>query len=557
MPAAHKLFITPRFGTRSRALVIDSHPTTRNMLASHLRALGVGQIVQCARAWEAAQQVEARGFDVVLCEQRLADGTPGQDLIDDMRRRTLLSLRTVVIMISGDARYDVVADVAESAVDGFIIKPYSPGTLEDRLLRAFVRKTALQQVYDAIEAADYEQALNLCEDRVAYRSPHWTYAARLGAELALRLDRASVASRLFEAVLAVKAVPWARLGIARALHAGGAAGEAVSTLEGLLATEPNYVDAYDVMGKIHAEQGNLGAALKAYQQASQITPASLQRAQRYGIMAFYAGDADEAQAALERAATLGEESAHFDHQALLLLALLRYRRGDAEGLHACRQQLDGAARGGLVSPRLGRLAQVVQALDHTLQGEAGPALAQAQALGDALHAPDFDIEAAVNLLSLLAELQQAGLPAPEATAWVRQAGLRFCVSRHATDMLVTACGTQTAFVAALRATHAEVGETAQRALSEGLAGDHARAVKQLLDSVETSLNAKLLTIAQATLLRYREHITARAELHARCVALQGRCGQPAREEAEGDERPPGGLALGPLKRPAAEPLGVA
>jgi len=532
LPSAHTLNIAPRFGTRSRALVIDSHPTTRNILAAQLRELGVGQVVQCSRAWDAAQQVESRGFDVVLCEQRLADGTQGQALIDDLRRRTLLSLRTVVVMISGDARYDVVADVAESAVDGFIVKPYSPGTLEVRLIRAFVRKTALRQIYDAVEAEDFDTALTLCVDRATLRSPHWTYAARLGAEIALRLDRAAVASRLFEAVLAVKAVPWARLGIARALHAGGAPGEAVSTLEGLLAQEPNYVDAYDVLGKIHAEQGNLGAALTAYRQASQITPASLQRAQRYGIVAFYAGDAEQALTALERARTLGASSAHFDHQALLLLALLHYRRGDGEGLQACRQQLDAAAGAEMPAPRRSRLAQVVQALDHTLQGRAGAALAQAQALGSALLASDFDVEAAVNLLSLLAELQQAGLPLPDAMAWVRQAGLRFCISHHATDMLVAACGTQVAFTAALRASHAEIGALAQRALGEGLAGDHAGAVEQLLDQVDRTLNTKLLHLALATLARHGEYIAERAELHARGVALQGRCGQAPDRRAE-------------------------
>ena len=45
------------------------------------------------------------------------------------------------------------------------------------------------------------------------------HAARIGAELALRLDRVPLASAMYAAVLADKAVPWAKLGLARVLDA--------------------------------------------------------------------------------------------------------------------------------------------------------------------------------------------------------------------------------------------------------------------------------------------------------------------------------------------------
>ena len=62
----HAPAIAPRFGNRSRALIVDSHSTTRLILASQMRALGVEQVVQCARAREAVKEVQARGFDIVL-----------------------------------------------------------------------------------------------------------------------------------------------------------------------------------------------------------------------------------------------------------------------------------------------------------------------------------------------------------------------------------------------------------------------------------------------------------------------------------------------------------
>ena len=527
--------IAPRFASRSRALIVDSHSTTRLILASQMRALGVGQVVQCARARDAAKEVQVLGFDVVLCEQRLADGTLGQELIDDLRRRGQLSLRTVVIVISGDASYNVVAEVAESAVDGFIVKPYRPGILEDRLVRAFARKMALSPVFDAIESERHGDALELCETHCAQRARYWSYAARLGAELALRLDKAVLASELYAQVSAVKAVPWAKLGLARALQASGDAAEALSTIEDLLATAPHYVDAYDVLGKIHAEQGNFEAALAAYRQASEITPASLARAQRYGIVAYYAGQPDVALAALQRAAQLGHQSPQFDAQILLLLALGCCRERDAEGLGRYESMLGEAAAllpadvpQDIATRRVQRFKRIVQALGLMLRGEGTLAAAHASALVDELEEPAFDAEAAANLLSLLAELRKADVPLPQQNDWLHRIGLRFCTGRQATEMLVKACGAHPPYASALRQAQAEIGAMAEDALGQAVAGQHARAVELLLTGTERTRNLKLLHTAHATLSRHGERIAQRQVLQERCEALRAHCGPQLR-----------------------------
>ena len=232
---SHQLQIQPRFGNRSRALVVDGHATARSLLASQLRGLGVGQVLHSATAHDARQHLQNLGVDVLLVEYQLNADTLGQALIDEWRRDGLLPLRTVVVMLSSQASYQVVAQVAESALDGFIIKPFTPRMLEDRLIAAFQRKEALREIYDAVESDAHAQALELCEALYKQRGAYWTYAARIGAELALRLDQLPLANAMYAAVLADKAVPWAKLGLARVLQADGQAGAAVSTIRNLLA----------------------------------------------------------------------------------------------------------------------------------------------------------------------------------------------------------------------------------------------------------------------------------------------------------------------------------
>jgi DNA-binding response OmpR family regulator len=449
---SHQLQIQPRFGNRSRALVVDGHATARSLLASQLRGLGVGQVLYSATAHDARQHLQNLGVDVLLVEYQLSADTLGQALIDEWRRDGLLPLRTVVVMLSSQASYQVVAQVAESALDGFIIKPFTPRMLEDRLIAAFQRKEALREIYDAIESDAHAQALALCEASFRQRGSYWTSAARLGAELALRLDQLPLANAMYAAVLDDKAVPWAKLGLARVLQAGGEAGRAVSTIQNLLADEPTYADAYDVMGRIHVEQGNLAGAIAAYRQAVEITPHSVARAQKYGILAWYAAEPDVALAALEHAARIGGDSPQFDHQALLLLAMARFKKGDAAGLQQCHSQLAGVlARLPKPAPqageegadprgdRLRRMAQMAQAL-VAVQARDRPQLQTCLVpAAEDLLAPGFDVEAASNLLSLIATSDAAGLTPQQADDWVRRAGLRFCVSKQVTEMLAKAC----------------------------------------------------------------------------------------------------------------------
>lgn len=546
---AHQLLIKPRFGTQSHALVVDSYATARSVLAAQLRTLGVQQVTQCARAAEVRQAMAARSYDVLVCEHSLADGTRGQDLIDELRRSGQLGLGTVVLMVSSQASYRVVAEVAESALDGFVIKPYSVGDLEDRVLRAFVRKDSLKDILDALDEKRYADSLVLCEARFTARGAHWTSAARIGAELAIREGRMTLAAAMFEAVIEDRAVPWAKLGIARVLDASDRTAEALSTVENLLSSEPAYADAYDVMGRIHAEQGQFGAAITAFRQAAEITPHSVLRAQKYGILSHYAGTADEALAALERAVAVGLGSPLFDHQALLLLSVCRYRSGDAEGLRVCREHLDAAiatpAFDGPRRDRLLRMGRLAQAFEALLGGDAQAAVVHVAGIAADRMTPPFDAEAATNLLALTSAAAIAGAVMPEAAAWVRDAGLRFCVSKHATELLVKACDGAPAYAELLRAAHAEVGEATRNALSEGLAGRHRQAAGTLLDWAERTLNGKLLELAEATLTRYKERISDVDVLATRCEVLRERNGRSLRARllAESGEPVPGGLWL--------------
>jgi DNA-binding response OmpR family regulator len=542
--STHQLQLRARFGTNTRALIVDGHATARQMLAAQLRHMGASQVVQCAKAHEARQHAATRPFEIVLCEQRLGDGTLGQDLIDDLRQRKLITLSTIVMVLSANSTYPVVAEAAELAIDGFLIKPYSLGDLEDRLLAAFVRKDSMKEIATLIERGDHASALAQCEQRFQARGAYWTHAARLGAELAIRLEKLPVATAMFNAVIDDKVVPWARLGIARVMDASGKPAAAESTIKNLLGAHPTYVDAYDVLGRIYTDRGDYAAAAETFRRAVEVTPHSVARNQKYGILVFYTGDQAESMKILGQVVDRGGLlSPDFDHHVLLLLAVDAFKQRQPEALTELRTQLQKAldehqlASQGLTAEtgaagadpqallrRLQRYARLLDVLQSVLRGDNTQALGLLEAAQGALNENDTAVDAAIALLLVLSTLCQANVFIPQAPAWVRQAGLRYCTNKQVTEMLARACESFEALAEPVRAAQAHINSVTRDALGAAVAGQQRQAVLQLIDAVEATRNIKLHEVAVATLERHKARIDNPEVLQDRLDALRVHCG---------------------------------
>jgi len=540
-----------------RALVVDGNPTSRSILASQLRDFGVGTVVQCGRIHDARKHLEARPFDVVLCEHHF-DGEDSaytaQNLLDDLRRNQLLPFSTVFIVVTGEASYTMVADAAESALDSYLLKPHTATSLGERLTQARKRKKVLADIFTAIEQGDYERAAQLCLERFTSKGLYWLYAARIGSELLLRQGRHDEAKLLCEAVLKTGALPWARLGIARAQIDAHQPAQAMRTLETLIGDHPSHVDAYDVMGRVQVEQGSLQEALETYRRASTLTPGSITRLQKHGMLAFYLGDRDEAAKLLDRAAVIGISSKMFDYQSLVLLAFSRFQQRDTKGLQRCQDNLQHALERAPQSRRLQRFAGVVSVLHHMVMKQVAPVVSEMRTLFGPLDEPGLDIEAGCNLLALLSQVSASEIQLDAADQWADTLGMRFASSRGLTELLAGACHQHPAFGERIRQAHVRIGELAEQAVTHTLQGNHRAAVLNLIGHAERTLNAKLIEMARMTLQRHGARIDDAAALTERADALRDRyaSGASAAMLGHAGGRQPGSLNLRDV-RPAEDP----
>lgn len=538
------------------AIVVDSNPTSRSILVSQLRDFGVGTVAQASRTSDARRQLEFRAYDFVLCEHHFAtEAVSGQDLLDDLRRNQLLPFSTIFIMITAEATYAKVAEAAESALDGYLLKPHKASHLAERLRQARIRKVSLQEIFSAIEEEEFERAAQLCMERFESKGLFWLYAARVGAELLLRIGRHTDAQALYKAVVDAKTLPWAKLGVARAQLDAGQITQATSTLENLISADPSYTDTYDVMGRAQFEAGQFDKALETYKMAATLTPSSISRLQNLAMMTYYAGDHVEAEKLLDRTTRLGLESKMFDAQTLVLLAFTRLEIADRKGLQRCSDDFVRLIEKSPDNARLVRLSNIVSTLDLLQQQKFAQTVEAVRALGKTIKTPDFDFESASNFLALLSHLAHKAIQLDEVDSFVESLGLRFCSNRSLTELLAASAKLHPPYAERIRACQAKVLEFSEVAMSLSLAGNPTAAVQNLILHATDTLSARLIDNAYQVLQRHGSKIQGVPLLANAIKELKAHTGgsTTARASLGEQKRQAGALALRSGKRAPAEP----
>ena len=532
--------------SNSRAMIIDGSPMTRSILTSQFREFGFEKVTQCARLSEARDYFNESAFDVVLCEHNYGHEAPsGIDLVDELRSKQMLPMSTVVFMLTGEASYARVAEAAETGLDGYLLKPHKANQLHERLRLACYRKDSFREVFTAMEQKAFDVAADLCLERYQHRGLFWLYAARVGAELLMRIGRFQEAQELYEAIAEAKTAPWAKLGVARAMMESGNTVGAANALGALLEEDPSFADAYDVMARAQFELGNVAQARATYKMACEMTPDSVPRLQSLAMMSFYAGDIKEAGVLLDRATRIGLDSKLFDCQTLVVLAFTQLDANDHRGLQRSRDNFTRLLERNPGSARHQRGVTMIDAMLALLKNERPSLLALVRELGGITKNPEFDFEAASNLIGLMTRLAKRDVRVDQADARIETMAMRFCTSRPLTEMLAGAANGHSSYTDRIRDAGQQIQKIAQSAVTLGLMGDPAMAVRQLIIEGQTTLNSKLIEAAHQVLERYRSKINEADQMAEVVQELRQQFGSQAGQgnSSVAAKRKSGGLKL--------------
>ncbi len=119
-------------------LIVDDMKSMRSIIKKTLRNLNVGRFIYFAENGSAGMQVlHDKKIDLAIVDWKMPVMN-GAQMLDAIRNDK--QLRDMpVLMVTAESERDIVYEVAEIEVDGYLLKPLTPAMLEDKIRQAMHR----------------------------------------------------------------------------------------------------------------------------------------------------------------------------------------------------------------------------------------------------------------------------------------------------------------------------------------------------------------------------------------------------------------------------------
>lgn len=327
------------------ALIVEPHSGMRASLHNMLNQCGITKIDHAVSSGTAIRPLKNKSYDLILCEYDLGDGQDGQQLLEDLRHNKLIPLWTVFIIVTAERAYEKVVSAAELAPTDYILKPFTADMLMDRIARAIEKRTAFLPAYHLMEHGNLHEAIDLCKIGEGKYPRYAIDFMRLRAELHVILGEAEAAEKIYQDLLATKAVAWARLGLAKTLFMQDKFGEAEVLLATLVQESSQYMDAYDWLAKTHEAMGQLTDAKEVLTNAVTISPHAVRRLRKLGDVALETGDMETAEKSFQKVVTKAKYSEFRDPEDHVRLVRTLVKKGDTDQAAVVIRDLDRSLGG--------------------------------------------------------------------------------------------------------------------------------------------------------------------------------------------------------------------
>lgn len=283
-----------------KILILDDMPEMRSSLRAQLSTLGCEKVTVSGNVKDALLHFTSASFDVILCDYYLAGGTDGQQFLEYLRTRKIIGRGVIFIMITAEKNYESVVTAAECLPDDYLLKPFTAEVLKGRMERLLEKKERLAKIDQLQDKGDWNGVVAACDSILAAKDRYLVDAMRIKGNALLFAGRGAEAIEFYQQTLKLRPLPWARLGLARALQLEGEIKRSIETLDALIADEPRLMAAYDLLGKLHLASGHTETALAVLENAQSISPNSLARHRAIATVAEKKGDYARVEQALDQ-----------------------------------------------------------------------------------------------------------------------------------------------------------------------------------------------------------------------------------------------------------------
>ena len=118
-----------------RILVVDDFSTMRRIVRGILRQLGFENIVEAENGTEAFKAVQDGGIDFVVSDWNMPVMN-GLDLLKNIRAEESIK-NTPLLMVTAEALKENVVRAISSGANNYVVKPFTPDVLEEKITAIF------------------------------------------------------------------------------------------------------------------------------------------------------------------------------------------------------------------------------------------------------------------------------------------------------------------------------------------------------------------------------------------------------------------------------------
>jgi len=321
-------------------LLVEDFPFVRESIRAMLQMLEATEITEMANGFNAIEALERRPYDIVLCDYNLGKGKNGQQVLEEVRAKNLLSYDAVFIMITAEQVQSMVLSVIENKPDEYLTKPFSAHQLAVRIQRATNKKEFFKQIEACRKQEQYQESLDLCNQELAKETVKMRSALlKMQAELTVALHDYTQAEALYLKIIEERELAWAIEGLAQVYILQKKYQKASNLLLTLIEKAPISMGAYDLLSQVYQATGQDTKAKEILKKATLLSPLTLVRQRKLVDIATKTGDLVIAEVAGESVLELGKHSVHRDINDFSKLANVFIRANKANRVPALIKEM--------------------------------------------------------------------------------------------------------------------------------------------------------------------------------------------------------------------------
>jgi len=120
-----------------KVLIVDDFSTMRRIIKNLLRDLGFTNTFEADDGNSALPLLKGGDFEFVVTDWNMPV-MQGIDLLKEIRKDPKLK-HLPVLMVTAEAKREQIIEAAQAGVNGYIVKPFTAGTLQSKLDKIFER----------------------------------------------------------------------------------------------------------------------------------------------------------------------------------------------------------------------------------------------------------------------------------------------------------------------------------------------------------------------------------------------------------------------------------